>query len=224
MQKDNSTHTYIIDFDSTLVSVESLGLLAEITLKNDPQKEQKRAYIADLTERCMNGEIGFADSLTKRLNLLSLNQRHLDVAHELLEQHITPSAIRCKHWFRAHADTLYVISGGFKELIIPIANMLGIKKNHVYANTFLIDKHGIVHGCDPKNLLAREGGKERQARALNLSGDITIIGDGITDYQMKGAYPQARFLYFAEHVQRKPVMKVADGILDSFDVLCELET
>jgi D-3-phosphoglycerate dehydrogenase / 2-oxoglutarate reductase len=217
-------NNYIIDFDSTLVSAESLEILADITLKNDPQKERKHARIAELTERSMNGEIDFADSLTERLNLLSLNTHHLDVAHEWLEQHITPSALRCMEWFRAHTETLYVISGGFKELIIPVTNQLGIKPHHVYANAFLIDESGVVHGCDPKNLLAREGGKERQARALKLTGDITIIGDGMTDYKMKRAYPHATFLYFSEHVQRKPVMALADGILESFDVLCKSET
>ena len=215
---------YVIDFDSTLVSLESLGLLADIALKDDPKKDEKITRIKDITERGMNGEISFTESLGERLALLSLKTRHVEEVKKLVQQYISPSAFRNKAWFTAHAPFIYVISGGFKEIILPVTNLLGLAADHVYANTFVVDQHDVISGCDPQNLLAQEKGKERQARALGIMGEIIIVGDGMTDYEMKGAYPQAKFLYFAEHIQREKVMALADGVLDSFDVLCSSDT
>ncbi len=211
---------FLIDFDSTLVSVESLGELARIALLDDVEKEDEVARIEKITERGMNGEISFPDSLKERLALLSLNTHHLDSTVEFLKQRVSPSALKNKEWFAAHASSIHIISGGFKELIFPIADLLGIDRSHVHANTFVVGADGTITGCDPENPLAQEKGKEQQARALGLTGDILIVGDGITDYEMKAAYPNAKFFYFAECVKREKVMALADSILDNFDVLC----
>jgi len=216
-----SADTYfLIDFDSTLVSVESLEELARIALKDDPEREEKLAQIALITERGMNGEMDFPTSLRERLALLSLHRRHIAELGAFLKESITPSALRHKDWFRAHAPFIHIISGGFTDCIAPIAQELGIAHDHIHANTFFFDADGNVTGCDPKNLLAQEKGKELQARALALKGKVVIIGDGMTDYEMKAAYPEATFLYFAEHVQRERVMKLADDICSNFDKVC----
>lgn len=216
------TH-FIIDFDSTLVSVETLDELARITLADDPRREEKIANITRITERGMDGEIDFPTSLRERLIQLSITRKHVAELTASLKQRVTPSAIKNAQWFRDHAPHIYIISGGFGECIIPIADMLGIAHDHVHANTFQYDAEERVTGCDEKNLLAQENGKARQARALALTGTIVIIGDGMTDYEMKKAYPNARFIYFAEHVQRERVMELADDILPSFDVLCSTD-
>lgn len=212
--------TFLIDFDSTLVSVESLEELARIALKDDPKREEKLAQIALITERGMNGEMDFPTSLRERLALLSLHKRHIRELGAFLKGSITPSALKHKDWFRAHTPFIHIISGGFTDCIAPITREFGIAHDHIHANTFFFDADGNVTGCDPKNLLAQEKGKERQARALALKGKIVIIGDGMTDYEMKAAYPEARFLYFAEHVQREKVMNLADDILPDFDKVC----
>lgn len=217
------THHYLIDFDSTLVSGESLEELARIALLDDPQKDEKLAHIAEITEQGMTGEISFPDSLKERLALLSLTADHLKKTNELLKQHISTSALKNKEWFATHAPFIHIISGGFKELILPITNMLRIDPSNVCANTFVMSDDGTVVGCDPGNLLAQEKGKERQARALDLKDDVIIIGDGMTDYEMKNAYPHAKFLYYAEHIKREKVMAVADGVLYNFDVLCSAD-
>ena len=212
-----STDTsYIIDFDSTLVSVESLDELAKITLANDPRREEKITNIAHITERGMIGEIDFPTSLRERLAQFSITKRHLAELNAFLTQHITPSALRNAQWFRDHASHIHIISGGFTECIVPIVEMLGISAEHVHANTFQYDAERVT-GVDEKNLLAQENGKTRQARALALIGNIVIIGDGMTDYEMKTAYPNAKFIYFAENVRREKVMGLADDIWDSFD-------
>ena len=214
---DDPETQYIIDFDSTLVSVETLDELAKITLADDPRREKKIQNIAHITERGMNGEIDFPTSLRERLTQLGITREHIARLNTVLKQHITPSVLHNIKWFREHAPRIHIISGGFRECIVPIAEMLGIDAKHIYANTFVYNAEGHVTGVDEKNLLAQANGKARQAHALALSSDIIIIGDGMTDFEMKTAYPKAKFIYFAEHVRRERVMRLADDIWESFD-------
>jgi len=62
--------TYIFDFDKTIVSVESLDLLAEVSLDHDPEKEKVVHRINTLTEQGMNGILSFDESLEKDLHCL----------------------------------------------------------------------------------------------------------------------------------------------------------
>ena len=50
---------YIFDFDSTLTRVEALDVLAEITLHNNPKKQQIIQEIIDITNLGIDGEISF---------------------------------------------------------------------------------------------------------------------------------------------------------------------
>jgi D-3-phosphoglycerate dehydrogenase len=48
---------YIFDFDSTLTRVEALDVLAEITLVNNPKKDEIIQEIIDITNLGIDGEI-----------------------------------------------------------------------------------------------------------------------------------------------------------------------
>ena len=61
---------FVFDFDSTLTSVEALDVLAEITLVNNPAKDQIIQEIIDITNLGIDGKISFTDSLEQRIKLL----------------------------------------------------------------------------------------------------------------------------------------------------------
>ena len=54
---------YIFDFDSTLTRVEALDVLAEITLANNPKKDEIIQEITEITNLGIDGEISFTESL-----------------------------------------------------------------------------------------------------------------------------------------------------------------
>lgn len=54
---------YIIDFDSTFVSVESLDELAKIALRDDPSREKTALEISRITALGMEGKLSFEKSL-----------------------------------------------------------------------------------------------------------------------------------------------------------------
>ena len=63
--------TYVFDFDSTLTKVEALDILAEITLANNPEKHNIISKIQDITNKGIDGDISFTESLESRIKLLN---------------------------------------------------------------------------------------------------------------------------------------------------------
>lgn len=208
---------FIIDFDSTLTRVEAMDLLASISLQGLPQKVAAEARIRELTDLGMNGEISFRDSLKERLLLLEAKESHLPPLIELLKKQVSPSFLRNKDFFEKYADTIFVISNGFKEYITPIVTELGIKEDHIHANELLFDDNGKVIGFSEDNPLSRDGGKAEVIRKLDLDGDIYVIGDGHNDYEIKAAGLANKFYAFTENVSREKVMEKADHIAPSLE-------
>lgn len=208
---------YIFDFDSTFVSVEALDELAQIALKGNPRKEQLLQEIISITNKGMNGEIPFDLSLEKRLSLFQPNKDHIKKLTLLLKKKVTSSILRNKVFFKEYAQDIYIISGGFKEYILPIVSSFGINPDHVLANDFLFNKKGIVIGYNKENVLSQKKGKVKKIRELKLKGRIIVIGDGFTDYEIRKEKAADQFFAFTENSSREKVMANADAILPSFD-------
>ncbi|MBC7798549.1 MAG: HAD-IB family phosphatase [Pyrinomonadaceae bacterium] len=207
----------IIDFDSTFTKVEGLDELANIALVNNPNREVIVAQIKRLTEAGMNGEISFAESLTRRVKMLQANETHITALIEFLRENVTGSILRNKAFFRENQARIYVLSGGFYEFIAPVVTELGILPNHIFANNFRFNSNGNIIGVDEINLLAHDGGKVKTVQMLGLSGETIIIGDGFTDYEIKRAGLATKFYAFTENVRREKVVEVADKVVSSFD-------
>jgi D-3-phosphoglycerate dehydrogenase len=207
----------VFDFDSTFTQVEGLDELADIALAGQPDRAERVAQIKALTDRGMAGEIGFQESLSQRLALLGANRRHLAplVAH--LQTKVSESIRRNGDFFRQHAERIYVVSSGFREFIEPVVAEFGIPASHVLANTFTFDPEGNITGCDPANVLSRDGGKIRQLVLLDLDGPVYVLGDGYTDYQIREAGLAHRFYAYTENVSRPSVVAHADEVLPTFD-------
>lgn len=208
---------YIIDFDSTFVRVEALDLLSKITLKDNPRQEEIAREIETITRLGMEGSIGFRESLTRRLNLFQPNNDHITRLISELHKQITPSIARNIDFFMKHAKQIYIISGGFKEYIYPVIETFGLDVKNVLANEFRFDKNGTIVGFDSKNPLSQDEGKVEAVKKLGLKGRVIVIGDGITDYQIKERGVADVFYYFAENVRRGGVMAKADAVLPNFE-------
>jgi len=210
---------FIIDFDSTFVTVETLDELANIALTNNPHKETILQQIREITKQGMEGTISFPQSLEKRLSLFKPDTIYINQLIFQLQKSITPSLLRNKNFFTQFAKQIYIISGGFKEYIVPIVEKIGIESAHVLANTFIFDKNDTVTGYDRKNPLSQENGKINAVKKLGLKGEIIVVGDGYTDYQIKEAGIAKKFFAFTEHIARPSVIEKADKTIANFDEL-----
>jgi D-3-phosphoglycerate dehydrogenase len=207
----------IIDFDSTFIAKESLDELAHTSLIDHPERTERLEKIESLTNAGMTGEISFDESLSQRMSLLDANRDNVRAVTMALSKKVTPSFERNRSFIQENASHIIIISGGFREMIIPIVSMFGITTEYVFANEFIYDENNHIEGVNSKNVLAQPGGKVAQAKALGLSGKIHVMGDGFTDYQLKSEGPATQFYAFVENIRRENVCSLADGILSNFD-------
>lgn len=208
---------FVIDFDSTFTKVEAFDVLADISLKDHPEKDERKKQIVQITNQGMDGSISFRESLERRLNLLSPSRQHLSPLINELKGNVSESFKRNREFFERFSDNIYIISNGFREFIEPIVTEFGIKSENILANEFKFDKDGKVIGFDVENPLSANGGKVEQLKKLNLPGDVYVIGDGYTDYEIKHAGLANKFYAFTENVERENVKTKADHITPSLD-------
>jgi D-3-phosphoglycerate dehydrogenase len=208
---------YIFDFDSTLTRVEALDVLAELTLENNPKKEEIIQEIIDITNLGIDGEISFTESLERRIKLLEANKSDLDGLVEALRKQVSKSIENNKEFFEEFADDIYVISCGFKEFIDPIVAAYNIPSERVYANTFEFDSNGKIIGFDSVNPLSQHNGKIKCLKDMNLEGEIQVIGDGYSDYVTREAGVADKFFAYTENVSREKTTENADHIAPNLD-------
>ena len=208
---------YIFDFDSTLTRVEALDILAEITLANNPKKEEIIQEIIDITNLGIDGEISFTESLERRISLLKANKADLTALIDALKMQVSKSIESNKAFFEEFANDIYVISCGFKEFIDPIVQEYNIPSDRVYANTFEFAQDGEIIGFDTNNVLSKHNGKIQCLKDMDLDGEIQVIGDGYSDYVTREAGVADNFFAYTENVSREKTTENADHIAPNLD-------
>ncbi|MBN7816685.1 phosphoglycerate dehydrogenase [Algoriphagus pacificus] len=211
------TKKFIIDFDSTFTQVEALDILGEISLENDPERDSKLQAIKDITDKGMEGSLTFRESLEKRIEILQATQNQIDDLITALKRKVSKSFERNKEFLQDNAEDIFIISNGFKDFIIPIVGDYGIKKENVFANEFVYDSNGKIVDFNRENPLSSNNGKAETIKRINLEGDIYVIGDGYTDYEIKASGLANKFYAFTENVSRPRVTSQADHIAPSLD-------
>jgi D-3-phosphoglycerate dehydrogenase len=208
---------YIIDFDSTFTQVEALDELVKISRGEESEINTVLGKIKEITDLAMEGKLSFQESLEKRIQMLKAHKNHLNPLIQVLKKRISPSFARNKAFFKNNADRVFIVSGGFREFILPVIRPYNIPERNVFANTFRLDKQGWIIGFDKSNPLSKEGGKVLLLKEWNLQGDLYGIGDGHSDYQLKESGLIKKFFAFTENISRESIVQKADFIVPSFD-------
>src|SRR5690606_24920299 len=163
------------------------------------------------------GKVSFRESLQQRVALLEASKNHLPALISRLKNLVSNSFQRNRAFFEDHADRIFIISNGFKEFIVPIVSEYGIKEENVFANTFVYDENDNIVGFDTDNVLSANNGKVEKLKAMNLKGDVYVIGDGYTDYEIKAAGLANKFYAFTENVSSQNVLENVDHNTTSLD-------
>ena len=166
----------VMDVDSTLIDQEVIELLAE--------HAGAREQVAEITARAMRGELDFAASLRERVAALAgVPRRVLTQVRD--EVRLTPGARDLIDSLHARGCRVGVVSGGFEEVVAPMARRLGI--DHVAANRLEVSG-GVLTG----RVLGRVVDREEKVRRLRTwaEGDgvpmerTVAVGDGANDLGM----------------------------------------
>jgi len=169
----------VMDVDSTLIQDEVIDLLAK-SAGNEVQ-------VAEVTAAAMAGHLDFAESLRARVALLAgLPESILDEVRAAVR--LTPGARTLVRTLKRLGFTVAVVSGGFIEVVGPLASDLGI--DHAHANRLEI-KNGLLTGALVGEIVDRQGkaaALRRFAAAEHLPMSRTVaIGDGANDLDMLAA-------------------------------------
>ena len=146
-----------IDFDSTFVKVETIDELARISLRDDPDSKKKVEMISDITNQAMSGEINFPSALNKRLSVLQLSRADVSQVTRDISKLVSNSFKENVESIRSLSESIWILSGGFREVILPIVSKFGISDQHVLANSFLYDGDRVI-GCDKSSDLFQDQG------------------------------------------------------------------
>jgi D-3-phosphoglycerate dehydrogenase / 2-oxoglutarate reductase len=208
----------VFDFDSTLVTVEGADELFAHTLAGVPNREDLTARFRDITDRGMAGEMTYAESLRLRLGLLNASPAQVEAVGRRLVEHVTPSVREAREHLERHRERIWIVSGGFEELILPVVGFLGLAPRRVRAHRFRWGGDGLLAGVDPTTALAR-GGKPEALRELALPSPVWIVGDGATDLELRDLGLADRFYAFTENRRREGIVERADGVLSRIEQL-----
>ena len=212
-----SNYTLIIDFDSTIISLETLEFIGLLSLKKKANKKQILNKISLITNQAMNGEISFTESITQRLNLLEIEEKHFQQSCIFLESKIDSSFLKNLNFFKKNLDNIFIISGGFKVMIDKILLKTTNLKWKIYANDIHFDARSKFGKINLNNPLAHSKGKVEVVKKLKAKNKVIVVGDGYTDYEIK-KYGQADyFLAFTKYAKRDNVVSKADKTFDNFD-------
>jgi phosphoserine phosphatase len=169
----------VFDVDSTLIQGEVIEMLAARVGAQDA--------VAAITEQAMRGELDFAASLQQRVaTLAGLPAEVLDEVAEQLE--LTPGARTTLRTLRRLGYHIGVVSGGFRQIIEPLAHELML--DFVAANELeIVD--GKLTGRLVGPIIDRAG-KAKALRDFAHEAGVPLeqtvaVGDGANDIDMLAA-------------------------------------
>ena len=169
----------VFDVDSTLIQGEVIEMLAA----HAGVEEQVRR----VTEAAMRGEIDFAESLRQRVaTLAGLDEAVIDQVAERIE--LTAGARTTIRTLRRLGFRCGVVSGGFRQVIEPLAHELEL--DFVQANTLEVVE-GKLTGKVIGDIVDRPGkavALRRFAAEAGVPMEQTVaVGDGANDIDMLNA-------------------------------------
>lgn len=182
--------------------------------------------VSELTANAMKGGVTYRTALDQRLRLMNPTRNEL---HDFIQQHpprLTPGVKDLVSLLQSRLIAVYLISGGFQEILIPLANILHIPSQNVYANKLQFDSNGCYAGFDFRQPTSESGGKPKVLDMLRKKHGyktIVMIGDGATDLETFPCYADA-FIGFGGNQVREKVQRESKWFVTNFtELISELQ-
>lgn len=200
----------VFDCDSTLSAIEGIDELARL------RGPQTFTEIESLTNAAMNGEVAIDEIFARRLDIIRPDKDACEQIGQLYIEHIEPTAVETLRQLRAEGWQVAIVSGGFTQVIEPLAAHLGIDRVEAVPLHFHDD--GSYAGFDTSAPPTRNGGKPEIIALLKkeLQPEFVImVGDGISDLETQSEVDA--FIGFGRYAKRERVVAEADHFVDSLD-------
>ena len=212
------------DFDSTVVSKETLDHAMARVLDAHPEKTRMVHEIEKITTLGMEGKLDFKESVKRRLAAVPLSRQILEETGDAMLDEITPGLPEAFAWLEQNGHIVCIASGGFIECVRPVAERLGLTDDRIYTNRFLYAEDGTVLGVDENALLWTSEGKTPVLNAVRKDHPrekIVMVGDGANDLKAFESGAADIFIGFGAHAVRKSVKEKAEHFVHSASELLE---
>jgi phosphoserine phosphatase SerB len=167
----------VFDCDSTLSEIEGINELASM---NGVHYE-----VAEMTRRAMGGQVPFEEVFGARLDLIRPQKKQMVALGKLYTSTLVEDAATCVDALQSLGIEVHLLSGGYRDALMPMAQKLGVRPDHLHANDLLHDGEGRYAGFDAGNPLCRSGGKAEVLAELPEAGPTLLVGDGASDAEAR---------------------------------------
>ncbi|WCJ35082.1 3-phosphoserine phosphatase [Euphorbia peplus] len=202
------------DVDSTVCLDEGIDELAEFCGAG--------VAVAEWTAKAMGGSVPFEEALAARLSLFEPSLSQVQDFLEKRPPKISAGIDELVKKLKAKNSSVYLVSGGFRQMINPVASILGIPTENIFANQLLFGPSGEFLGFDANEPTSRSGGKAtavQQIRKIHGHKAMVMIGDGATDLEARKPGGADLFICYAGVQLRDAVAEKADWLVFNFEDL-----
>jgi phosphoserine phosphatase len=203
------------DVDSTVITEEGIDVLATSLGVGDA--------VSKLTASAMGGTTLFQNALKARLDLIKPSIENLENIQKEHPLQFTPRLEELIEILHKKGKNIYLVSGGFRQMINPIALQLGISVSNIYANNLFFTEDGEYNGFDINEPTSKDGGKSKVVQELIDKYDykcVIMIGDGATDMQARP--PAKAFIGYGGIIEREKVKNGADWFIKDFNEILSI--
>ncbi|MEI7475130.1 MAG: phosphoserine phosphatase SerB [bacterium] len=184
----------VFDFDSTLMDGETIELIAK---ECNMQEE-----VAQITNKAMQGEMDFFESLITRVSLLK-NISTDKVEYICKNLPLMNGAKETVTELKKAGFVVVCFSGGFKTATVPASEFLGLDADF---SNILHSKNGLLTGLVGGEMMFNSSKGDMLTRLQNIlkiSPENTMaVGDGANDLSMF-KFAETRVAFCAKEVLRK---------------------
>jgi phosphoserine phosphatase len=164
----------------------------------------------------MAGKLEFKYSFKKRLDLLQPSRADLQTFARDFPPQLSPRVGELIDKLHQRGTRVYLVSGGLRELIAPVAARLNIPDDRIMCNRLHFTDEGKYSGIDFTQPTTRSGGKAEVLKSLACEAPV-MIGDGATDLEARAS--AAAFIGYGGNVVHKRVKEKADWYIRDFSEL-----
>ncbi|KAG6551880.1 hypothetical protein Mapa_006495 [Marchantia paleacea] len=210
-----SAEAVCFDVDSTVCEDEGIDELAAFCGAG----EAVAAWTASAFGNPMGGSVPFEVALAARLDLFKPSAS--DVAKLLASKppRLSPGIKDLVNKLHSKGTHVYLVSGGFRQMIEPAAELLNISKDRIYANNLLFGENGEFTGFDATEPTSRSGGKAKVIEKIKAEFGYTklvMIGDGATDLEARRPGGADMFICYGGVAVRPNVVEGSDVFVTTF--------
>lgn len=206
------TKLICFDCDSTLSAIEGIDELARV------RGPEVFSQVEAMTNDAMNGKLSVQAVFGRRLEIIQPRREDVAVVGQRYIETIEPTARTTVTALQKSGWTVVVLSGGFRQAIRPLADVLGVVR--IEAVDLFFDADGSYRGFDTAFPTTRSGGKPEVVSALRRElkpARTVMVGDGVSDLEAKPVVDL--FVGFGRYTERAKVKAGAQHFIHSLDAL-----